>query len=82
MITVDQVIAAFGGPTRLAERLTDASGKRVGVTVVSAWKTSGRIPSWWLPLISDLLERDGRQLSARDVLALSAARPRAKAEAA
>jgi hypothetical protein len=82
MVTADQIIDALGGPARVAARLSATLDRKVGMTVVSMWKTSGRIPSWWLPHLAGFLAEDGSPLSADDLLELAAAKPKRKAEAA
>lgn len=38
------VVAAFGGASRLARRLTEVSGKSIGESGVRAWSVQGAVP--------------------------------------
>lgn len=65
-LSAAEVVAAFGGPTRLAGLLSGIS-----VQGVSNWSQRGSIPGDWHLRLLALAEREGVDLSPVDLMALS-----------
>lgn len=68
LLSAADIVAAFGGPTRLSELL---GGKgTISTQGVSNWSQRGSIPGDWHLRLLALAEREGVSLTASDLLAL------------
>lgn len=61
LLTTDDAIARYGGPTKFARRLSEISGRRVTPQRVNNWRSKelGHFPSWTFPFLDPAFRDDG-----------------------
>lgn len=72
MLSPHDLIAALGGPKRVAEALASRTGRGISAAAVSHWSKVARIPAWWVaPLVELGVGRD-IPITAAQILSLNA----------
>lgn len=67
-IDTREIVARFGGSKRLWDLLLAYGYRQIGLSAIEQWKVRGQIGGMWVPVLLDIAEREGIELSPRDFM--------------
>jgi hypothetical protein len=57
---ISEFLKALGGPTRVAERLSEMTGERIDRARVAMWGVGNNVPYRWRALLIQMAHTDGK----------------------